>query len=47
MKSEAQEEQTQQYWTASLKNKRTKGAAAAKGPEKSEQNMSVELTITE
>jgi len=32
MSSEAQEEQTQQYWTASLKNKMTKGAAAAKGP---------------
>lgn len=47
MKSEAQEEQTQQYWTATLKNKRTKGGATAKGPEKSEQKMSIELTITE
>jgi len=47
MKSEAQEEQTQRYWTANLKNKMTKRAAAAKGPEKSEQKMSTELTITE
>lgn len=44
MKSEAREEQTQQYWTASLKNKRT---ADAKGPEKPEQKMSAELTITD
>lgn len=46
MRSEAREEQTQQYWTASLKNKRTKRTADAKGPGKPEQKMFLELTIT-
>lgn len=46
MKSEARGEQTQQYWTASLKNKKTKRTADAKGPEKPEQKTPLELTIT-
>lgn len=46
MKSEARGEQTQQYWTASLKNKKTKRTGDAKGPEKPEQKMPLELTIT-